>query len=89
MFEIWRDSLYYHILHVRAIPKLESTDSMIITLKSAFMYATHITIYARSKIFSPKNKKDLGMAGHTPPPKKVKKQGEMPLPSLSPTLKKM
>ena len=40
--------------------------------------------YTRSKKFSPKNKKDLGMACHTPPLKKVKKQGEMPLPSLSP-----
>ena len=33
-----------------------------------------------AKKFSPKNKKDLGMACHTPPLKKVKKQGEMPLP---------
>ena len=40
----------------------------------------------RSKKFSPKNKKDLGMACHTPPLKKVKKQGEMPLPSLSPIM---
>ena len=31
----------------------------------------------RSKKFSPKNKKDLGMACHTPPLKKVKKQGEI------------
>jgi len=38
----------------------------------------------RSKKFSPKNKKDLGMAYHTPPLKKAKKQGEMPLPSLGP-----
>ena len=38
----------------------------------------------RSKKFSPKNKKDLGMACHIPPLKKAKKQGEMPLPSLSP-----
>jgi len=30
----------------------------------------------RSKTFSPKNKKDLGMVYHTPPLKKVKKQGE-------------
>ena len=29
VFEIWRDFLYYHILHVRAIPTLESTDSTI------------------------------------------------------------
>jgi len=28
VFEIWRDFLYYHILRVRAIPTLESTDSM-------------------------------------------------------------
>ena len=34
--------------------------------------------------FSPKNKKDLGMACHIPPLKKGKKQGEMPLPSLGP-----
>jgi len=38
----------------------------------------------RSKKFSPKNKKDLGIAIHTLPLKKAKKQGEMPLPSLSP-----
>ena len=31
-----------------------------------------------------KHKKDLGMACHTPPLKKVKKQGKMPLPSLGP-----
>ena len=37
----------------------------------------------RSKNFSPKNKKDLGMACHTPSPlQKSKKQEEMPLPSL-------
>ena len=36
----------------------------------------------RSKKFSQKNKKDLGMACHIPPLKKAKKQGEMPLPSL-------
>ena len=36
----------------------------------------------RSKEFSPKNKKNLGMACHTPPLKKDKQQGEMPLPSL-------
>ena len=38
--------------------------------------------YTRSKKFSPKNEKDLGMACHILPLKKVKKQGEMPLPSL-------
>jgi len=43
----------------------------------------HIYIY-KSKNFSPKNKKDLGMACHTPPLKKAKKQGEMPLPNLGP-----
>ena len=37
----------------------------------------------RSKKISPKNKKDLGMACHISPLKKAKKQGEMPLPSLS------
>jgi len=31
-----------------------------------------------------KNRKDLGMACHTPPLKKVKKQGDMSLPSLGP-----
>ena len=41
-------------------------------------------IVTRSKKFSPKNKKDLGMACHIPPLKKAKKQGEMPLPSLGP-----
>ena len=39
----------------------------------------------KQKIFSEKQK-DLGMAYHTPPLKKVKKQGEMPLPSLGPIL---
>jgi len=38
----------------------------------------------RSKKFSLKNKKDLGMAYHTPPLKKVKMQGEIPLPSFGP-----
>ena len=39
-----------------------------------------------SKILSLKNRKDLGMASHTPPLKKKKaqKQGEVPLPFLSP-----
>jgi len=41
-------------------------------------------MYTRSKKVYPKNKKDLGMAYHTPPLKKVKKQGEMPLPSFGP-----
>ena len=41
-------------------------------------------VCTRSKKFSPKNEKNLGMAYHTPPLKKVKKQGEMPLPSLGP-----
>jgi len=41
-------------------------------------------ICTRSKKFSPKNKKDLGMACHVPPLKKAKKQGEIPLPSLGP-----
>ena len=40
--------------------------------------------FTGSKTFSPKNKKNLGMACHTPPLKKVKKQGKMPLPSLGP-----
>ena len=37
-----------------------------------------------SKKYSLKNEKELGMASHTPPLKRVKKQGEMPLPSLGP-----
>jgi len=41
-------------------------------------------IYTRSKKFSPKNKKNLGMACRIPPLKKAKKQGEMQLPSLGP-----
>jgi len=41
-------------------------------------------ISTRSKKFSPKNRKDFGMDCHTPPLKKVKKQGEMPLHSLGP-----
>ena len=45
--------------------------------------------YKKQKIFSEKQK-DLGMACHTPPLEEVKKQGEMPLPSLGPIpLKKM
>ena len=31
VFDILRDFLYCHILHVRAIPILESTDSMILS----------------------------------------------------------
>jgi len=47
--------------------------------------ATHfMSSQTRSKKISPKNKKDLGMAYHTSPLKKVKKQGEMPLPILDP-----
>jgi len=38
----------------------------------------------KEKKFSLKNKRDLGMACHNPPLKKVKKQGEIPLPSLGP-----
>jgi len=41
-------------------------------------------IRTRSKKFSPENKKDVWMACHIPPLRKAKKQGEMPLPSLSP-----
>jgi len=37
-----------------------------------------------AKNFFPKKENDLGMACHIPPLKKAKKQGEMPLPSLSP-----
>jgi len=51
-----------------------------------------IQISTRSKNIFPKNKKDLGVACHTPRLKKVKKEKEMPLPScsLSPIpLKKM
>ena len=36
-----------------------------------------ILSYTRSKKFSPKNKKDLGMACHIPPLKKAKKQGRL------------
>jgi len=46
--------------------------------------STKACIYTRSKQFSPKSKKDLGMAYHISPLKKMKKQGEMPLPSLGP-----
>ena len=37
-----------------------------------------------SKRFSLKNKEDLGVTCYTPPFQKAKKQGEMPLPNLSP-----
>ena len=50
-------------------------------------YATHrstIQCGTRSKKFSPKNKKNLGMICHIPLLKKAKKQGKMPLPSLGP-----
>ena len=36
-----------------------------------------VCMYTRSKKFTLKSKKDLGMACHTPPLKRVKKQGEM------------
>ena len=39
----------------------------------------------QGKKLSPINKEDLGMAYHTPPLKKARKQGEMPLPSLRPS----
>jgi len=39
---------------------------------------------AKNKNFLQKKQKDLGMACHTPSLKNVKKQGEMPLPSLVP-----
>ena len=42
-----------------------------------------VHLYKKQKI-SLKNKKDLGMACHTPPLKKVKKQCEMLLPILGP-----
>jgi len=45
---------------------------------------TLIYSYTRSKKLSLRSKNDLGMACHTPLLKKVKKQGEMPLPSLGP-----
>jgi len=48
------------------------------------LFRLHLQHSTRSKKFSPKNKKDLGMACHIPPLKKAKKQEEMPLPSLGP-----
>ena len=45
---------------------------------------THGPIINKKQKIYPKNKKDLGMGYHTPPLKQVKKQGEMPLPSLGP-----
>jgi len=59
------------------------------TLKN-FCYLKLATHFMHSKKLTNKiqknsleNKKDLGMTCHTPPLKKVKKQGEMPLPSLT------
>ena len=54
------------------------------TMSSQKKSTTSATNETRSKKFSLKNKKNLGMACHTPPLKKAKKQGEMPLPSLGP-----
>ena len=42
-------------------------------------------LYTRSKKFSPKNKKDLGMACHIPPLKKAKKQGKCHYPASVPS----
>ena len=52
-------------------------------LATHFMRSKKLT-NKKQKIFSEKKKMDLGMACHTPPLKKAKKQGEMPLPSLGP-----
>jgi len=43
-----------------------------------------VSLNTRSKEFSPKNKKDLGMGLSYSTPQKVKKQGEMPLRNLGP-----
>ena len=42
-----------------------------------------LSLIPEAKNFLKKTKKDLGMACHTPPLQKAKKQGEMPLLSLS------
>ena len=42
----------------------------------------HYSIPIPMSVLSPKNRNYLGMACHTPPLKKAKEQGEMPLPSL-------
>ena len=60
---------------------LQSISALIIGVISA---SNGLYTNIRRKKISPKNKKDLGMACHTPPLKKAKKQGEMPLPSLDP-----
>jgi len=63
----------------------------IVKITNAFLQCTGyaqvcniINVLQEAKIFF-ENKMDLGMACHTPPLKKVKKQGEMPLPSLVPS----
>ena len=64
----------------------QSAASQTFTLTPAsYTHSTSTSLHStRSKKFSPKNKKDLGMACHIPPLKEAKKQGEMPLPSLGP-----
>jgi len=57
---------------------------LILSYEGSFPQKVDHLYITTSKKFSPKNKKDLGMACHTPPLTKVKKQGEMPLPSCGP-----
>jgi len=56
--------------------------SLVVSISCPVVHET--TYIQEAKNFLRKTKSDLGMACHTPPLKKVKKQGEMPLPSLGP-----
>ena len=78
-----------HDLHLEQSPTMNST----VAVSEVALYVhTHNTysdtlIRNQKQKISLKNKKDLGIACHTAPLKKAKKQGEMPLPSLGPIQK--
>ena len=57
------------ITHTDNYMTIHHKGLLVIVIVGKSMYDT------RSKKFSPKNKKDLGMACHIPPLKKAKKQG--------------
>jgi len=69
------------------MPFLCAVSHIYMPLIVATIYTYHVLIQTNkheSKNLSLKNKKDLRMACHIPPLKKAQKQGEVPLPSLSP-----
>ena len=81
-----RNGKYFDGIYPPKYGKEHEVGSFNFLAVNCCMHETSIALWVRqeAKNFLQKNRKDLGMACHIPPLKKVKKQGEMPLPSLGP-----